>query len=56
MALNAAALDTRIKATITSTMYDMTRVNANGYFDEEDNEESRYEKERQCPYKEHWII
>ena len=33
MALNAAALDTRIKATITSTMYDMSRVNANGYFD-----------------------
>lgn len=46
MALNAAALDTRIKATITSTMYDMTRVNANGYFDEEDNEESRYEKRK----------
>ncbi len=44
MALNAAALDTRIKATITSTMYDMTRVNANGYFDEEDSEEKRYEK------------
>ena len=40
------ALDTRIKATITSTMYDMTRVNANGYFDEEDNEESRYEKRK----------
>lgn len=33
MALNAAALDTRIKATIASTMYDMTRINANGYFD-----------------------
>ena len=32
MALNAAALDTRIKATVASTMYDMTRVNANGYF------------------------
>ena len=44
MALNAAALDTRIKATVTSTMYDMTRVNANGYFDEEDSEEKRYEK------------
>lgn len=44
MALNAAALDTRIKATITSTMYDMSRINANGYFDEEDNEEKRYEK------------
>ncbi|MBQ1704498.1 MAG: alpha/beta hydrolase [Clostridia bacterium] len=33
MALNAAAIDTRIKATVTSTMYDMSRVNANGYFD-----------------------
>ena len=32
-ALNAAAIDTRIKATVTSTMYDMSRVNANGYFD-----------------------
>lgn len=32
-ALNAAAMDTRIKATLTSTMYDMSRVNANGYFD-----------------------
>lgn len=44
MALNAAALDTRIKATVASTMYDMMRVNANGYFDEEDSEEARYEK------------
>lgn len=44
MALNTAALDTRIKATVTSTMYDMTRVNANGYFDSEDSEEKRYEK------------
>ncbi len=44
MAINAAALDTRIKATVTSTMYDMTRVNANGYFDGEDSEEQRYEK------------
>lgn len=35
MALNAAAVDTRIKATVTSTMYDMSRVNANGYFDSE---------------------
>ncbi len=42
MALNVAALDTRIKATVTSTMYDMTRVNANGYFDEGDSEEARY--------------
>lgn len=46
MALNAAAIDTRIKATVTSTMYDMTRVNANGYFDEEDSEEARYEKRK----------
>lgn len=44
MALNAAAIDTRIKATVASTMYDMTRVNANGYFDEEDNEDARYAK------------
>ena len=44
MALNAAALDTRIKATVASTMYDMTRVNAKGYFDSEDSEESRYQK------------
>lgn len=44
MAINTAAMDTRIKATVASTMYDMTRVNANGYFDSEDNEESRYNK------------
>lgn len=44
MALNAAALDTRIKATVASTMYDMTRVNANGYFDAESSEEARYQK------------
>ena len=44
MAINTAALDTRIKATVASTMYDMTRVNANGYFDSEDSEEQRYEK------------
>lgn len=43
MALNAAAIDTRIKATVASTMYDMTRVNANGYFDSEDSEAKRYE-------------
>ncbi len=43
MALNVAALDTRIKATVTATMYDMARVNANGYFDEGDSEEIRYE-------------
>ncbi len=44
LAINAAALDTRIKATVASTMYDMTRVNANGYFDSEDSEEARYAK------------
>lgn len=44
MALNVAALDTRIKATVTMTMYDMSRVNANEYFDEKDNEEARYLK------------
>lgn len=44
MALNAAAIDTRIKATVASTMYDMTRVNAKGYFDGEDSEEARYAK------------
>ncbi len=42
IALNAAAADTRIKATVSSTMYDMTRVNGNGYFDNEDKEESRH--------------
>ena len=42
MAINTASLDTRIKATVASTMYDMTRVNANGYFDSEDSEEQRY--------------
>ena len=42
MAINAAAIDTRIKATVSSTMYDMTRVTANGYFDESDSEEERY--------------
>ena len=42
IALNAAAADSRIKATVSSTMYDMTRVSGNGYFDNEDNEESRH--------------
>ena len=42
MAINTAALDTRIKATVASTMYDMSRVNAKGYFDSGDNEEARY--------------
>lgn len=45
MALNAAAIDTRIKATVTSTMYDMTRVSARGYFDSVD-EEARYEMKK----------
>ena len=42
IALNAAAADTRIKATVASTMYDMTRVAGNGYYDSEDKEESRH--------------
>ncbi len=42
IALNAAAADPRIKATVASTMYDMTRVSGNGYFDSDDNEEARY--------------
>ena len=44
MALNAAAIDTRIKATAAMTMYDMTRVTARGYFDAEDSEEARHAK------------
>ena len=43
MALNAASLDTRIKATVTSTMYNMTRINAKGYFDEADSPDARHE-------------
>ncbi len=43
MAINAAAMDTRIKATVASTMYDMTRVNAKGYFDAADSEQARFE-------------
>ncbi len=46
MALNAAAIDTRIKASVASTMYDMSRVNAAGYFDSEDSESARHEKRR----------
>lgn len=46
MALNAVAMDTRIKATVNSTMYDMSRVNANGYFDAMDADQ-RYELRRQ---------
>lgn len=43
MALNTASLDTRIKATVVSTMYDMTRIAAKGYFDSADSEEARFE-------------
>ena len=46
MAINAAAIDTRIKATAAMTMYDMTRVTANGYFDAEDSEQARFEKRK----------
>lgn len=46
MALNTAAIDTRVKATVTSTMYDMSRINANGYFDEEDSKVDRYKKKQ----------
>lgn len=46
MALNAAAIDTRIQATVAVTMYDMTRVIAKGYFDAEDSAELRYEKRK----------
>ena len=42
IALNAAAADTRIKATVASTMYDMSRISGNGYYDSEDKEESRH--------------
>ena len=42
MAINAAAMDTRIKATVASTMYDMTRVTANGYFDADNNNDARF--------------
>lgn len=47
MAINTACIDTRIKATVAMTMYDMTRVNANGYFDSENSEEARYNKKVQ---------
>ena len=46
MAINAAAMDTRIKATAAMTMYDMTRVNANGYFDSENTADDRYAKKQ----------
>lgn len=47
LAINSAAIDTRIKATVASTMYDMSRCTANGYFDENDNADARYEMRRQ---------
>lgn len=46
MAINAAAIDTRIRATAAMTMYDMTRCTANGYFDSENSEQARYEKRK----------
>ena len=42
MALQTACIDTRVKVTVSSTMYDMSRVSGNGYFDKEDNEEARF--------------
>ena len=56
MALNAAALDTRIKATVTSTMYDMSRVNAKGYFDSEDTPDARYEKKKSTERTENYRL
>ena len=46
-AINAAAMDTRIKATVASTMYDISRNSANGYFDANDNADARYEMRKQ---------
>ncbi len=46
MAINAAALDPRIKATVASTMYDMSKVNVEGYFKSEDSKEQRMEKRK----------
>jgi hypothetical protein len=46
LALNVAALDTRIKATVVSTMYDLTRVSTKGYFDANDSEEERYQMKK----------
>ncbi len=46
MSMNAAAMDTRIKATVASTMYDMTRIAAKGYFDEQDSADARYEMKK----------
>ena len=52
-AINAAAMDTRVKATVASTMYDICRGTANGYFDANDNADARYEMRRQLsqPYR-----
>lgn len=47
LAVNAAAIDTRIKATVAVTMYDMSRVNANGYFDAADNADARHAMRKQ---------
>ena len=46
MAINAAAIDTRIKATAAMTMYDLSRATANGYFDSENSEQARFEKRK----------
>lgn len=46
LAVNVAAQDTRIKATVASTMYDLSRCTANGYFDSEDSEQARFEKRK----------
>jgi fermentation-respiration switch protein FrsA (DUF1100 family) len=46
MAINAAALDTRIKATVAATMYDISRATANGYFDADDSDSSRFERRK----------
>lgn len=54
MALNAAAVDTRIKATVASTMYDMSRVTANGYFDAGDNTDTRQALRRQLSAQRTW--
>ena len=46
MAINAAAIDTRIKATVASTMYDISRMRSRGYFDAADSEQARFEQRR----------
>lgn len=46
MAINAAAIDTRIKATVASTMYDISRMRTRGYFDANDSEQARYEQKK----------